>query len=158
MAGHYYHAIPTAIARRLQAGGRDANGQVPERAVSDGRGNPCRHCLEEIPAGDGMLVLAHRPFPAPQPYAETGPIFLCARSCDAWDREGIPPILTSGTAFLVKGYTSGDRILYGTGQVVAAGSLDHEIARRLADPEIAYVDIRSAVNNCYQCRARRSPV
>lgn len=68
-------AIPTEVARAYQAGGLDANGQVPERKLSDGGGNPCRHCLKMIPEGAGMLVLAHRPFPAPQPYAEVGPIF-----------------------------------------------------------------------------------
>ena len=35
--------IPTETVRALQAGGPDANGQLPERHVSDGGGNPCRH-------------------------------------------------------------------------------------------------------------------
>ncbi|MGB4910282.1 MAG: DUF1203 domain-containing protein, partial [Tabrizicola sp.] len=71
-----YVAIPTSVVRALQAGGVDANGQVPERQRAEGGGNPCRHCLKMIPEGAEMLVLAHRPFPAPQPYAEVGPIFL----------------------------------------------------------------------------------
>ena len=87
--------IPTAIVRAYQTGGPDANGQVPERQVADGAGNPCRHCLRMIPKGAGMLVLAHRPFPAPQPYAELGPIFLCAEACEAGGGEGFPAVLTS---------------------------------------------------------------
>ncbi|MEZ5754860.1 MAG: DUF1203 domain-containing protein [Paracoccaceae bacterium] len=75
--------IPTEIARAYQADGLDSYGLLPERRVSDGGGNPCRHCLRMIPAGAGMLVLAHRPFGALQPYAETGPIFLCADPCEA---------------------------------------------------------------------------
>ena len=71
-------ALPTAAVRAVQAGCADANGQPPERYVSDGDGNPCRHCLSEIAAGQAMLVLAWRPFPSPQPYAELGPIFLHA--------------------------------------------------------------------------------
>ncbi|MEM6933911.1 MAG: DUF1203 domain-containing protein [Pseudomonadota bacterium] len=157
MTGHYYHSIPTAIARALQAGGADANGQVPERARSDGNGNPCRHCLQPIPEGAGMLILAHRPFPEAQPYAETGPIFLCDRPCPAWDAEGAPPILSESPSFLIKGYTGEHRIRYGTGAIVERPMLDREIARRLARPDIAYVDIRSAANNCFQCRARRLP-
>lgn len=66
--------IPTETVRAYQAGGPDANGQPPERQISDGGGNPCRHCLKMIPKGAGMLILAHRPFPVPQPYAEIGPI------------------------------------------------------------------------------------
>lgn len=78
-----YHAIPTKQARAYQAGGRDAYDNPPERAKSDGGGNPCRHCLRYIPKGADMLVLAHRPFPQTQPYAETGPVFLCAEDCSA---------------------------------------------------------------------------
>ncbi|MEM8791797.1 MAG: DUF1203 domain-containing protein [Pseudomonadota bacterium] len=152
---HLYTPIDTKTVRAFQAGGLDANGQRPERAVSDGEGMPCRHCLRNIPKGRGMLILAHRPFPAPQPYAETGPIFLCADPCDPWEGPGVPPILTSSPEYLIKGYTSDDRIRYGTGAVVPATALDDEIARRLSDPEIAFVDVRSARNNCFQCRAVR---
>lgn len=78
-----FSPIPTDTARALQTGGLDAYGMLPERKLSDGGGNPCRHCLGMIPEGAEMLVLAHRPFPALQPYAETGPIFLCAAPCAA---------------------------------------------------------------------------
>jgi len=63
----HFTPIPTAVARAYQSGAPDANGQLPERHVADGDGNPCRHCLQMIAQGAGMLVLAHRPFPAPQP-------------------------------------------------------------------------------------------
>src|SRR3546814_14404646 len=66
-------ALDSTLARALRDGAADANGQVSERQVSDGGGNPCRHCLDDIAAGAPLLVLAHRPFPAPQPYAELGP-------------------------------------------------------------------------------------
>jgi hypothetical protein len=56
--------IPRETTRRYQAGGEDANGQRPEHTLSDGDGNPCRHCLRFIPRGRGMLILSHRPFPA----------------------------------------------------------------------------------------------
>jgi Protein of unknown function (DUF1203) len=78
-----YKAIPTDVVRAYQAGGLDANGQVPEQVVAAGGNNPCRHCLTMIPEGAGMLVLAHRPFPNLQPYAEVGPLFLCAEPCEA---------------------------------------------------------------------------
>ena len=54
--------MPTEVARACQAGGVDSHALLPERRVSDGGGNPCRHCLRMIPEGKGMLVLAHRPF------------------------------------------------------------------------------------------------
>jgi hypothetical protein len=146
-----FSPIPTPIARAYQSGGLDANGQRPERQVSDGDGNPCRHCLQMIPTGAQMLVLAHRPFPAPQPYAEVGPIFLCADACPAGGGDALPAILDS-PSYILRGYGPNDRIVYGTGAVVDTQSLQSEAARRLADPRVAYVHVRSARNNCFQVR------
>lgn len=145
--------LPTEAVRAVQAGGADANGQAPERRVSDG-GNPCRHCLKMIPAGAGMLVLAWRPFPALQPYAECGPIFLCADPCEAGGGEDLPEILASPD-YIVRGYGTDDRIVYGTGAVVPTARIADEAALRLADARVAYVHVRSARNNCYQLRIDR---
>lgn len=149
-----FTALPTETVRALQAGGPDANGQVPERQVSDGGGYPCRHCLKMIPPGAGVLVLAHRPFPAPQPYAELGPIFLCADPCEAGGGEGLPEILASPD-YIVRGYGANDRIVYGTGGVVATPGIAARAQELLADPRVAYVHVRSARNNCYQVRIDR---
>ena len=78
MTGSKFIALATETVRTLQAGAADANGQAPERQVSDGSAVPCRHCLSDVAAGEPFLILAHRPFPEAQPYAETGPIFLRA--------------------------------------------------------------------------------
>ena len=143
--------IPTETVRAYQAGGPDANGQAPERHISDGGGNPCRHCLAMIPKGAAMLVLAHRPFPQPQPYAEIGPIFLCADACTAAGGRDLPAMLAS-PSYILRGYGADDRIVYGTGAVVATGSLRTEAAARFADPRVMYLHVRSARNNCFQCR------
>lgn len=150
-----FTALPTETVRALQAGGPDANGQVPERQVSDGGGYPCRHCLKMIPPGSGVLVLAHRPFPAPQPYAELGPIFLCSDACTAGGGEGLPEILASPD-YIVRGYGANDRIVYGTGGVVATPGIAARAEALLADPRVAYVHVRSARNNCYQVRIDRA--
>ena len=82
MTEHRFIALSTEAVRNLQAGAADANGQAPERDISDGSGLPRRHCLSDVAAGEPFLVLAHRPFPEAQPYAETGPIFLHAEPCE----------------------------------------------------------------------------
>jgi hypothetical protein len=149
-----YIAIPTEVARHYQAGGADANGQVPERMVAEGSGNPCRHCLKMVQEGAGMLVLAHRPFPKPQPYAETGPIFLCADPCQPGGGAALPAMLASAD-YIVRGYGTDDRIVYGTGGVVATGMIPARAVEILEDPRVDYVHVRSARNNCYQCRIER---
>jgi Protein of unknown function (DUF1203) len=150
-----FSPIPTDIVRAYQAGGPDANGQLPEHTVSDGDGNPCRHCLAMIPQGAGMLILAHRPFPALQPYAELGPIFLCADQCEAGGGDAPPQVLQS-PSYILRGYGANDRIVYGTGAVVATDAISDEAGARLADPRVAYVHVRSARNNCYQVRIDRA--
>jgi hypothetical protein len=149
--------IPSETARRYQAGSPDANGQPPERTVSDGDGNPCRHCLRMIPAGAGMLILAHRPFPALQPYAELGPIFLCAdpATCCAPDPGDLRPEVLASPDYILRGYSADHRIVYGTGAVVPTDRLEAEAEARLADPRVAYLHVRSARNNCYQLRIDR---
>jgi hypothetical protein len=149
-----YVALPTEIARHYQAGGADANGQVPERVLAEGGGNPCRHCLRMVPEGAGMLILAHRPFPAPQPYAEQGPIFLCADACERGGGEEMPEVLASPD-YIVRGYGQDDRIVYGTGGVVPTAAIAGRAAELLADPKVADVHVRSARNNCYQLRIDR---
>ena len=148
-----YVPLPTDAVRAVQAGGADAYGLVPERRVSDG-GNPCRHCLKMIPEGAGMLVLAWRPFPALQPYAETGPIFLCADACAAGGGEEVPEILASPD-YILRGYGADDRIVYGTGAVVPVTRLREEAEARFGDGRVAYLHVRSARNNCYQLRIDR---
>ena len=151
-----FTALETDIVRNLQSGAPDANGQPAERKVSDGAGNPCRHCLRDIPEGHEMLILAHRPFESVQPYSEVGPIFLCADPCQrAEDTNTLPEILTSSPDYLIKGYGSDERIVYGTGAVVAQKALSQRIDSVLKDPRVRFVHVRSARNNCYQARAER---
>lgn len=147
--------LETGPVRVLQNGGTDAHGQPPEHAVSDGGGNPCRHCLQYIPKGEEMLVLAHRPFPVAQPYAETGPIFLCAKPCIRHAGDALPEALTGSQDYLIKGYNAEDRIVYGTGAIVPVAEIPASAGRIFADRNVAYIHVRSARNNCYQARIDR---
>lgn len=148
-------ALDTRVVRDLQAGGADAHGQPPERVLSDGGGNPCRHCLRYIPKGAEMLVFAHRPFPSAQPYAETGPVFLCAAACKRAEDAQLPEALTGSPDYLIKGYSAQDRIVYGTGTIVPQSQMMAQAEAVFADPQVAYIHIRSSRNNCYQARIDR---
>ncbi len=150
-----YVAMPTDTVRAYQNGAPDAYGAAPERAVSDGGGNPCRHCLRDIPKDAGMLVLAHRPFEGLHPYAETGPIFLCAEACARGGGAAVPEVLQTSPDYLLKGYSSDDRIVYGTGAITLSERLSDYAAEVFANPDVAYIHVRSARNNCYQARIDR---
>lgn len=157
MSNIRFSAMPTANAQALWNGDADAYGRLPETMISDGSGNPCRHCLQNIDAGEPLLVFAYRPFPDLQPYAETGPIFLHKTPCRRYVAEEIvPPVIASSKDFIVRGYGENDRIVYGTGAVTLTSDIPAYAAKLLDRPDIAYVHVRSARNNCYQCRIDRS--
>lgn len=147
-----YVALDAAQASAYRDGALDANGQAPERFRAAESGLPCRHCLQQIEAGEDYLLLAHRPFPQPQPYAELGPIFLHARACTRYDGDGVPPMFLTWPRLLLRGYNAQHRIIYGTGQIVATDQLNDTAAALLQRPDVAYAHLRSASNNCFQCR------
>jgi hypothetical protein len=151
-----FEALPTEAVRVLQRGGPDAYGHKPEQKISDGDGVPCRHCMENVAAGEPYLVLAFRPFPALQPYAETGPIFLHAAECERAPSGADLPGMLASPDYIVRGYSADDRIVYGTGAVVATTGMVERAEALLARDDIAYVHVRSARNNCYQCRIDRA--
>lgn len=151
-----YLPIPTEQVRAYQDGGVDAYGHLPEKTVSDGGGNRCRHCLCYIPKGAEMLVLAHRPFPSTQPYAETGPLFLCADHCPKpRETSTRPEVMIGAPDLLLRGYDASDRIVYGTGAVVPSSDTETQANRILDHPDVAYVHVRSAANNCFRLRMER---
>jgi hypothetical protein len=152
----HFEALSTQTARALRAGAPDAYGNRAEvYGVSDGQGVPCRHCLRNVPAGQGVLVLAWRPFSTAHPYAETGPIFLCAEDCASGAGGDLPASLTASPDYLVKAYSADERIIYGTGGVIPADEIRGRAETLLSDPGTAFVDVRSARNNCFLARITR---
>ena len=102
------------------------------------------------------LILAYRPFEALQPYAETGPIFLCADACERHpDSVSTPVMFLAWERLLLKGYGADQRIVYGTGVVVQTDEVAATAAKILERPDVAFVDLRSAKNNCFQARVFR---
>jgi hypothetical protein len=150
-------ALATDLVQRLQSGGLDANGQKPECHVSRGGAMPCRHCLADIEAGEAYLILALRPFPSAQPYAEQGPIFLHAEPCQRHpDSSEVPAMFLERPGYLIRGYGADDRIVYGTGRIVSPAAMAEVADDMFADPRVTYIHIRSATNNCYQARIDRA--
>jgi hypothetical protein len=147
--------IPTQEVERLRAGGLDANGQKPLINISEGGRNPCRHCLQPIEEGAEMLVLAYRPFEAPQPYAEIGPIFLHNRACTRYQQSAVPGWFPFLDPAIVRGYDANDWIRYETGEVIRGPEIEGTCRAILNNKAVAYVHVRSKFN-CFQCRVDRA--
>lgn len=137
--------------RKLES---DANGQRPVEMISDGKSNPCRHCLGLIVKGDAMLLLGYRPFDEIQPYAETGPIFLHKDVCERYDSDAMPAWFDHFDPAIIRGYNERNHIRYDTGKAVPGKALATACQDILSDTSVAYVHIRSKFN-CFQCRVDR---
>lgn len=148
-------ALDSNRVQQLREGAPDANNQQAERSVCDGEGNPCRHCLAEIGLDQPMLILAHRPFTTLQPYAEMGPIFLCAENCERHpETAGIPPLYRERKV-LIRGYDANERIIYGTGKVIDMPAIEQAAQALFARSELAFIHVRSPTENCYHFRIER---
>jgi len=147
--------IPSQEVDRIRRGGNDANGQPALHRTAEVLAGPCRHCLGLIAEGEEKLILAHRPFDAPQPYAETGPIFLHGGACERYKGDALPGWFEYLDPAIVRGYADDHWIRYDTGNVVAARELSSACEAILRDASIAYVHIRSKFN-CFQCRVDRA--
>lgn len=152
-----YIPMDESTAENLRAGGPDAYGNAPERRISDGNGVPCRRCMRFVGKGEPYLVAAWRPFAQLHAYAETGPVFLHAEPCAPQTIEpGELPAFLQSPDYILRGYDAGERIIYGTGGVIARDAIGTRLDELLKEPTVEAVHIRSARNNCYHCRAVRS--
>lgn len=157
-----FSGMKTSHAQNFWQGGKDDHGNVPEIAISDGAGNPCRHCLNMIDKGERFLILSYRPFDELQPYAEQGPIFLHAQPCKAYQPDDnyaedpkLPPVLIDSPRYLLRGYDLRQRIVYGSGTITERDQIQVAARDLLLRDEIKFVHIRSATNNCWQARIDR---
>lgn len=148
-----FHPLPAEQVAAIRNSRTDAYGNAVEVAISDGDGIPCRSCLKVTPKGAPFLILAHRPFEGQNAYTETGPIFLCEDCSGTAPSSTLPDILTAQT-YIVRGYSGDERIVYGTGQVTPTAEIAAYAENLLVREDIAFVDVRSASNNCFLCRVK----
>lgn len=148
--------IPTQRFKRLLTGGDDANGHAAKAIPAEGGANPCRHCLGLIADGEAKLVLSYRPFDgAPQPYAETGPIFLHQTECARYDSNALPHWFAFMDHAAIRGYGADGWIRYETGRIVRGSELTRAASEILENEKVAFVHIRSKFG-CFQCRVDRA--
>ncbi|MBE1283960.1 MAG: DUF1203 domain-containing protein [Rhodobacteraceae bacterium] len=152
-----FHGLPSADVDNIHRTGRDSYGDPVERhASAEEGGMPCRHCLQNVPAGQPYLALAHRPFKTRNPFTETGPIYICDPGCTQAEPSSEPPAFLDAPHYILRGYSADERIVYGTGAVTPRVDLTVYAAHLLERPDIAFVDLRSASNNCFLCRIYRA--
>ena len=106
----------------------------------------------DINKGEPYLLLAYRPFPGLNAYAESGPIFIHASNCEKYLHPEIPEIIKNRELVMIRGYDKDDRIIEGTGKIIHTGNIEIEAFEIFANQPAEYLHVRSTSNNCYFCR------
>ena len=137
--------LPTEIA---DAARRALAARAPDHAVvtaDSPSGYPCRHCLQWAKLGEEMILF---PFASVDsgPYQERGPIFVHAARCTRYaDSESYPEAFRNGRvvrAYDARKFMIDARIVNGEGP-------EQVIEESLANPDAAFLHVRSATRGCY---------
>jgi hypothetical protein len=146
-------AMPTEVAEHIRESLRDEFGNVLEPGVEHGSG-PCRHCLRYSEPGEPLLLFSYRPFGAPRPYQEVGPVFLHARSCPRHPSQDSMPVDFANRPIVLRPYDKDDDIA-DSQRYVQAGEAATIARELLANENVAYVHARSQSRGCYLFRIER---
>ncbi|HMD03101.1 MAG TPA: DUF1203 domain-containing protein [Candidatus Baltobacteraceae bacterium] len=119
------------------------------------RGGPCRHCLRESQPGERLALTGYRPFDAPNPYAETGPIFLHADGCERYAAQSVLPENYRTRPLVLRAYDA--RHWIADAKLAAPGAFEETLAALLAGEGVSYVHARHVAYGCYAFRVERAP-
>ncbi len=114
---------------------------------------PCRHCLRWAQPGETLVLFPFASIPAGKPYAETGPVFVHAEACARYRAtDEFPGDFREGRA--IRGYDAAENMI--AGEVVNGNGPEAVVEQLLADPQVAFLQVRSASRGCYTFRIERS--
>jgi hypothetical protein len=130
-----------------------AHGAV--RTTADGKpGYPCRVRLEDVEAGETLLLVNHVSHDGDNPYRATHAIFVGERSHRAAAyRDEIPPALATRVLSLRAFDRDG---MMRNAALAQPGDADSAIRHLLADPRVDHVDAHKAVRGGFAARIERA--
>jgi len=144
--------LPTAFVQEARLRRIDGFGHGLEAFPADGP-SPCRHCLRYVCEGTPLLLMSYRPLDDRNPYAEVGPIFICAEDCSRYEEASEFPPDFLNRSLVVRAYDRAGRIF---DAVVAEPGTAQDIAESfLSDECVAEVHVRNPSYGCFDFRVER---
>src|SRR5436190_9559720 len=145
--------LPTAIADAA----RDAAGRgVPDHVVTEvdsPKSAPCRHCLRWAQPGERVILFPYPSIPPGRSYSESGPIFVHEQRCESYGAtQSYPPDFRQGR--VLRAYDSQENMIDAI--VVDGEELEVIIAKLLANPATAFLQVRSVTRGCFTFRIERN--
>jgi hypothetical protein len=153
--GLTFDPIPPAELDRIRTAGVDeAGNRLTVRADAAG-GAPLRCCLRESTPGERLLLISYTPPGTRGAYAERGPVFIHAEPCAGYRTPGRYPPGLSHRQQVVRAYNAAGEIADGV--LVRDG--EHAltvVGELMAQPSIAFVQLRNVGYGCYNFTVRRA--
>ncbi|MFL6583643.1 MAG: DUF1203 domain-containing protein [Chthoniobacterales bacterium] len=114
---------------------------------------PCRHCLRWAQPGERVILFTYASIGPGRPYAESGPIFVHEQPCQAYSATYDYPVdFRNGR--VVRAYDVGENMVDAV--VVNGEEPEAIIARLLARPETAFLQVRSVTRGCFTFKIERA--
>jgi hypothetical protein len=149
-----YEAISAAELTAIRVAGRDEAGNVLMPRTDDEGGSPLRCCLRTTRPGERVLLIAYTPPGGAGGYAERGPVFVHAESCEGYPTSHEYPPDLYGRVQTVRAYDEQGRIADGV-YVRDGEEADQAIADLLGRPDVTLVQLRNVGYGCYNFAVRR---
>jgi Protein of unknown function (DUF1203) len=156
------HAISSGTLDDIRRAGQDQFGNELRPIVDDEGGSPLRCCLRRTAPGETVYLIAYRPFTAPGPYAETGPVFVHASACPGYREAGAyPASYRDWPTMVFRPYRhhaglNCDAIAYDAIQMGDGPTAEKLIISIFADPTIKFIHTRNVHAGCFMFAITRA--
>ena len=148
-------AIRTEDAERFRRAEKDDFGHRIQRLTLD-RAYPCRHCLREASAKNGVLLLAYQ---APKPqsvYGQPTAAFLCAHACERFEQPNTIADIVNNRLVSFRAFRDDGMMIYDANRIGEGGNYDPIVRMILDRNDVAYVNAHTAKAGCMLCHIERA--
>ena len=151
----HVEALPSEELARIRSRGTDDFGNpLTITVVGDAGGTPLRCCLREARRGERVTLIAYQPARIGGPYAEVGPVFIHADTCDGYAESECYPEGFRHRQQLLRAYSPDGRIV--DAAIATNGDEAEAVCATFFErQEIAYIHSRNVLWGCYMFAIRR---
>ncbi|MCK0113330.1 DUF1203 domain-containing protein [Ornithinimicrobium sp. F0845] len=115
-----------------------------------------RCCLRLSRPGGRIVLIAHAPLSAHNPWREVGPVYVHAARCAGWTPSAAVPEWFDDAPRVLRAYTSEPAMHHPANRVVAAGEgVAGALEAIFADPDVTQVHVRNLLAQCFVAKAVR---
>lgn len=151
---YQFEAMPSTVADWHRQNQHDAQGNKILH-VKDGSSYPCRHCLKEAGEVGGALLFSYR-LPLPDSvYSQPTAVFLCKDDCTRHGNGQDVPEIVKNRFVAMRAFRGNGLMDYAMNTLSKGEDVGAEVERILANDEIAFINIHTALAGCMLCVVRR---